>query len=408
MSDAPLEWLLGLEKLGMKFGLENMTTLTRALGAPQDTFSSVVVAGTNGKGSVTAIVETALRLGGYRTARYTSPHLDRLEERFVIAGREIDTARLCESVARVRQAVEALVRDGTLPASPTFFEVTTAVAFDLFRTEGVTIAVLEVGLGGRLDATNVVTPVATAITTIDFDHQAQLGSTLESIAREKAGIIKPGIPVVVGRLPPEAERTIAAIARTAGAPMVSAHEMIRWTGAIRPRLRGAHQVDNAIVGLALLESLAGRGFPVDPALRRQAVEEVAWPGRLEMVRHAGAEVLLDAAHNPAGAAALASYLREIGWTDATLLFAAMADKDADGMLRALAPAVGHIICTTAPTPRASDAVTLARVAAGIAGPDRVEAIDEPAAAMARAQAGSSRIVVAGSMFLIGPLRGILR
>jgi dihydrofolate synthase/folylpolyglutamate synthase len=408
LSDEPLEWLLGLEKLGMKFGLENMATLTRALGTPQDAFSSVVVAGTNGKGSVTAIVETALRLAGYSAARYTSPHLERLEERFVVKGTEIDTGRLCAAVERVRTIVEALVQSGSLPGSPTFFEVTTAVAFDLFRTEGVNIAVLEVGLGGRLDATNVVDPIATAITTIGFDHQAQLGSTIESIAREKAGIIKPRVPVVIGRLPAAAEAIVAATAAGAGAPLVRAHDTVRWSGEIQPALRGAHQVDNAIVALALLESLAGRGFPVDRIHRRRAVEGVDWPGRLELIRHGSTDVLLDAAHNPAGASALASYLGEIGWTDATLVFAAMADKDADGMLQALAPVVRHIICTTAPTPRARDAGSLGRAAAAIAGSDRVETIDDPAAAMARAQARSPRVVVAGSMFLIGPLRGILR
>ena len=418
----PLEWLLGLEKLGMKFGLENMAALTRALDEPQRTFHSLLIAGTNGKGSVTAIVETALRLAGYRTARYTSPHLERLEERFVIDGQEVEPGVLAGSVARVRAAVESLLGRGILRASPTFFEVTTAVAFDLFREANVEVAVLEVGLGGRLDSTNVVEPIATAITTIALDHQAQLGSTLTSIAVEKAGIMRAGVPVVIGRLPEEAEAVVRARAAETGASVIRAHDVVRWPAGLTPALPGAHQIDNAIVALALLETLGGdsntdagptfrsggcRAFPVSEDHRRRAIAEVRWPGRLERIVVPGAEILLDAAHNPAGAAALASYLRESGWTDAVLVFGAMADKDAAGMLAALAPAVGHIICTTAPTPRANDAGVLAGIA-GAAGADRVEAIVDPEAAVARARELSGRVVVAGSMFLIGPLRGILR
>jgi dihydrofolate synthase/folylpolyglutamate synthase len=414
--DGPLEWLLGLEKLGMKFGLENMAALTAALDHPQHQFRSVLIAGTNGKGSVTAIVETALRLQGYRAARYTSPHLERLEERFVIDGREVDADVLVRSVGRVRDAVDRLLDRGTLHASPTFFEVTTAVAFDLFREAAIEVTVLEVGLGGRLDSTNVVEPIATAITTIALDHQAQLGSTLASIAREKAGIMRRGVPVVVGRLPDEADGVITARARELGAPLVRAHQVVAWPAGLTPALPGEHQVDNAIVAMALLGTLADlpfrrgdqTGFPVSGENRRRAVETVRWPGRLERLTVAGGEILLDAAHNPAGAAALASYLRASGWTDAVLVFGAMADKDAAGMLAALAPSVSRIICTTAPTARAEAAAALAVIAAAVAGADRVEAIDDPEAAVIRARELAGHVVVAGSMFLIGPLRGILR
>lgn len=404
----PLEWLLGLEKLGMKFGLENMAALTRALDEPQAAFDSVLIAGTNGKGSVTATVDTALRLGGYRSGRYTSPHLERLEERFVIDGDEVTASTMARSVGRVRSVVEALLADGTLQASPTFFEVTTAVAFDIFREAGVDIAVLEVGLGGRLDSTNVVTPIATAITTIAFDHQAQLGSTLTAIAREKAGIMRPGVPVVIGRLPAEAEAVVIETARRLDAPLIRAHDVVSWPAGLHPALPGAHQVDNAIVTLALLEALADRGYPVPPERRRQAIETVRWPGRLERIDLPGTRILLDAAHNPAGADALASYLRDAQWSNAVLVFGAMADKDARGMLTALAPAVARIICTTASTSRANDASALARIAAEVAGGDRVEAIADPLTAVARARELSGRVVIAGSMFLIGPLRGILR
>src|SRR6185437_10730657 len=182
---APLEFLFSLERFGMKFGLANMARLLDALGHPEHAFASVIVGGTNGKGSVTAMTETALRAAGHRVARHTSPHLVRLEERFVIDGREVDTSALDASAARVQAAAEQLVADGTLETLPTFFECTTAIAFDLFRESAVSLALLEVGLGGRLDATNIVSPIAAAIVSIDFDHQAQLGNTLSSIAAEK-------------------------------------------------------------------------------------------------------------------------------------------------------------------------------------------------------------------------------
>ena len=195
----------------MKFGLANIAAVCAALGNPQDAFPSVIVAGTNGKGSVTAMVDAALRAGGHRSARYTSPHLQHIEERFTIDGTDVAPAVMDAAAGRVRQAVEALVESGELESLPTFFECTTAVAFDLFREARVDVAVLEVGLGGRLDSTNIVSPIAAAIVSIDFDHQAQLGNTLASIAFEKAGVIKGGIPVVCGPMPREALDVIAKV-----------------------------------------------------------------------------------------------------------------------------------------------------------------------------------------------------
>lgn len=405
MIDDPLRWLFGLEGLGMKFGLETMTALMAELDDPHLRYPSLLIAGTNGKGSVTAIADTALRQAGYRSARYTSPHLVHIEERFVINGREVPTADLRDVLALIRDAVGALVSRGTLTGPPTFFECTTAAAFELFRRAAVDIAVLEVGLGGRLDATNITQPLVTAITTIDLDHQAQLGSTIEEIAAEKAGIIRSGVPVVIGRLPVAAERVVAAIAAQQGAPLVRAG---RASNLAVPGLAGDHQRENAAVAAALLRSLDGRGVPVASEAIDFGIQHVEWPGRLERFRYSDAEVLLDAAHNPAGARALSHYLRQIGWQDPTLVFAAMADKDVSGMLGALLPAVGRIICTTAATPRAAAAADLARTVAAIAPGHPVETVDAPAEALNRACASSTRVVAAGSMFLIGPLRGILR
>lgn len=408
MRSAPLPWLFSLERLGMKFGLENMTKLSAELGDPHTRFSSVIVAGTNGKGSVTAMIDAGLRAAGFRSARYTSPHLDRIEERFVIDGNECDTAALEAAVERVRNAVEALLARGELVSPATFFECATAAAFELFASSQVEIAVLEVGLGGRLDATNIVRPLVAAITTIDFDHQAQLGSSLEAIAREKAGIIKEGVPVVIGRLPPSAEGVVDDAARVARAPLIRAHEAAAIPAGAHLALAGRHQQDNAVVAIAVMDALGARGFKVPGAAVTHALESVRWPGRLERLRHGDAEVLLDAAHNPAGARALASYLRETGWTDGTLVFAAMNDKDAAGMLRELAPVTARIICTTAHTPRAEPAAVLARIAQSLPGTSRVDAIEDPARAVEQACAESRRVVAAGSIFLIGPLRGILR
>jgi dihydrofolate synthase / folylpolyglutamate synthase len=403
----PLAWLFSLERLGMKFGLENMSALMVALGEPHRRFPVVLVAGTNGKGSVTAMVDTALRAGGFKSARYTSPHLVRLEERFVINGDEVATPALEAAVTRVRHAVDALIARGELSRPATFFECATAAAFDLFASAAVDIAVVEVGLGGRLDATNVVTPLVCAITTIDFDHQAQLGSSIEAIASEKAGIIKPGVPVVIGLLPSAAESVIAAVAQNLNAAVIKAQEVAALPAGIELSLAGAHQRDNALVAIALIDALRAAGFPVDEVQLRRALENVRWPGRLEHLQYGDAEVLLDAAHNPAGARALASYLRDSGWTDAILVFGAMADKEAAGMLRELAPATAGIICTTAPTPRAESAAALGAIASSI-GESPVEIVPDPRSALELACSRSRRVVIAGSMFLIGPLRGILR
>jgi len=425
----PIAFLFTLERLGMKFGLENMRTLCAALGNPERTFHSVVVAGTNGKGSVTAMLSAALHAAGHRSARYTSPHLERIEERFVIGNEEVSTADLEIAAGAVQATVDRLLKAGTLAAPPTFFECATAIAFELFRRQGVSIAVLEVGLGGRLDATNVVTPVAAAITSIDFDHQAQLGNTIESIAREKAGIIKPGIPVVCGPLPKDAERVIADVCAERGATLIRALDRIHSNATIDERgttatfrtptheiakiqlaLAGRHQIQNAAVALCLLEELTKRGLNISESAMHVALAEPNWPARLEHRRWHGAEVLIDAAHNPAGARALAEYLREIGWSHVTLVFGVMRDKDVAGMLAPLFPRCSSIVCTTPATPRALAAEALTATARALPGANAVEIseVHDPEAAVGRASQPGSRVVVAGSIFLVGPVRGILR
>jgi dihydrofolate synthase/folylpolyglutamate synthase len=411
----------------MKFGLENMTKLCAALDHPERTFASVIIAGTNGKGSVSAMVSAALHAAGHRTARYTSPHLEHLEERFVIDEQEVRTDDLTSAAAAVQTVVGDFVSSGALETHPTFFECATAIAFELFRRARVDIAVLEVGLGGRLDATNVVTPLAAAITSIALDHQAQLGTTIASVAREKAGIIKTGIPVVCGPLPEDAERVISETCRERRARMIRTADRVTATveltaegthvslrtpryrvDAVPLALRGRHQAVNAATAVTLLEELDALGVRVTPRALRAGLSSTRWPGRLERFHLGSTEILLDAAHNPAGAMALAEYLQETGWSDATLVFGAMRDKDASGMLTPLCRSVSRLICTTAPGPRAATASELAVIARATAGCPPPRTIDEPEAAMRLACADTAHVVVAGSIFLIGPLRGILR
>jgi len=395
----PISYLLSLEQFGIKFGLDNIAALLDRLGHPERAFTSVHIAGTNGKGSVTAMVDAALRAAGHRSARYTSPHLIDLSERFVIDGTPVSQQALVAAVADLQRTAEALVRDGTLTAPPTFFEVTTATAFELFRRAGVSVAAIEVGLGGRLDATNVLQPAATAITSIALDHERYLGSTIEEIAFEKAGIIKSGVPVVIGDLPPAAVTVIDRVARERGAEVVRTAPLDVQGFTIG--LAGTHQRSNAAVAVKLLDVVDRRGIAVPRAAVAHGLERPDWPGRLERrVLSGGREVLLDAAHNPAGAAALASYLTAQAGGPRPLVFGAMRDKDASGMFAALLPAVSHLILTRASTERSAEPSDLEAQARAIR--DLPVTIEQSAArALEIAWRISPRIVVAGSIFLLG-------
>ena len=416
-----VEYLFSLEKFGIKFGLANIRALCAALGQPQNEFRSVLIAGTNGKGSVTAMVDRGLRAAGLHVGRYTSPHLIHLEERFAIDGQPVSRATLVEAIDRVRGHVESLLASGALEAPPTFFEVTTAMAFDMFRRAEVEFAVLEVGLGGRLDSTNCVEPIAAAITSIAFDHEQYLGHTLAEIATEKAGVMRPGIPVVIGPLDPEARAAVAAAGAAAGAWLVDAMDGVivgagtaaypssitvktptRDYGRLTPGLRGAHQIPNAIVALRLLEELS-RTVPVSPDAIVAGLSDVEWRGRLQLVETAGGrKVLLDAAHNPAGAAALSAYLTQ-EFPPLPLVFGAMRDKDASEMLRILLPAASMLVVTEPGNARARPAAELAALARSIAPACRIEVEPDPMAALDRAWNEQSMICAPGSIFLIGDL-----
>jgi dihydrofolate synthase/folylpolyglutamate synthase len=378
-----------------------MRALVAELGHPERAFRSIHVAGTNGKGSVVAMVDAALAAAGHRSARYTSPHLVDLSERFVVFGQPIGRAPLEAAAGDLRDAVEQLLSRGQLQTPPTFFEATTAIAFELFRRARVDVAVCEVGLGGRLDATNVLEPTVTAITTIGLDHQQYLGHTLADIAREKAGIIKQGVPVVIGRLGTEAVRVVEEVAARLEAPIVRADaDALAPYAPLRIALRGAHQVANAAVAVRVLEQLDRQGVSVSGAATRLGLEQVAWPGRLEVRRLPdGKEVLLDAAHNADGALALHDYLANSA--PRPMVFAAMRDKDAATMIETLAPVVSAFVMTRASNARSSDPSALAELARRVK--PHLTIVVEPTAGSAIAHAWrlSPEIVVAGSIFLLG-------
>ena len=416
----PLERLFALEQFGIKLGLDNIRTILAALGNPERAWKSIHIGGTNGKGSVAAMVERGLRAAGLRTGRYTSPHLDRIEERVAIDGEPIDRDTFSAVTADVFEAVDRLLEGGRLgEGRPTFFEVSTAIAFEIFKRATVDVAVVEVGLGGRFDATNVLTPEISAITSIAFDHERHLGNTLSDIAFEKAGIAKPGVPLVIGRLPPEAAAQIARVARDVEAPIINAHSTTtdRTYPPLRLALAGRHQLENAAVAVAILERWSNTVSHVPTDAIVTGLTQCDWPARLEWLRMPShGELLIDAAHNPAGAAALASYLQDTGSAKLPIVFAAMSDKDLHKMIAALAPVAASFVATTVPHVRARTADQLAaEIRRMVSIP--VESEDSPIAAVTRAlkgpvhrslgEGGSRRAVACGSIYMVGPLRARL-
>jgi dihydrofolate synthase/folylpolyglutamate synthase len=414
----PLTYLFSLEHLGIKLGLDQIRALVQHLGHPDRAYRAITVAGTNGKGSVTAMIERGLRAAGYRTGRYTSPHLVRVEERVAIDGNPIAAGEFAEVVERVRHAADRL------PAPPSFFEATTAVALEAFRQARVDVAVLEVGLGGRLDATNVVCPMGVTITSIDFDHEQYLGDTIDAIAREKAGILKPGATAVIAKNPPAVLEVLRSAADDVGAPYVYAPDGCEVTAQIEAgqtslslqtpydqydnmalALRGRHQVDNAVAAVRTLEELrARRELEVSSSAIREALADVEWPARLELRRWRGYDVLIDGAHNPAGAEALASYLAETYGRRLPIVFGAMRDKKVDRVIRALAGAASCLLCTAAATSRAASSSDLAALAKELAPDVAVRDMPAPMTALAEAVTLGTPVVVAGSLYLAGEIR----
>jgi dihydrofolate synthase / folylpolyglutamate synthase len=406
-----------------KFDLKNITVLSEHLGQPERAFQSVHVAGTNGKGSTSAMLDSILRAAGLRTGLFTSPHLERINERIRLEGKEISDADFAAAFTRVQKAIEELLASGRLAAHPTFFECVTAIAFVHFAAAGAEFAVCEVGMGGRLDATNILLPEVAVITQIDFDHENYLGHSIEEIAGEKAGIIKPGARVVsaaehliarvvIRRRCAEQSAFLVEIENAFFLEDVSARDgcfsftAIAYDSGVRIpialRLPGRFQVRNALTALAAARLLAERGAPIDDDAISRGLAATSWPGRLERI--AGPpDIYVDGAHNPAGAREIVAFWEQffVG-RDIYLIYGAMRDKAVDEIAGLLFPRASAVILTTPAQPRAISAPLLAEMTGHYA--HRAEVVANPARALARALELASPedvIFVTGSLYLVG-------
>lgn len=428
-----------------KFDLRNITAVAEALGAPHRAMPCAHIAGTNGKGSTAAFLASILQHAGRKTGLYTSPHLERINERIRSNGEEISDDDFAAAFSRVRLTIEALLATGALTAHPTFFEVVTAMAFDHFCRQRADFAVYEVGLGGRLDSTNIVAPEVCIITPIDFDHENYLGHSIEQIAAEKAGIIKPGVPVVCSAERPEARAVIARRAAELGAPVVWLDEALQGKNGIVARfsspepalsavsgardlsdsadlckrlglkgesqfalqipLPGRFQVRNALGALAAARVLRHRGFAIPDAAIATGIAQTRWPGRLEKLQERPA-VYLDGTHNPAGARELLGFLREnFAGRKVHLVYGAVRDKAVDEVAGVLFPYAASVILTAPRTTRAISVETLEEITAHHA--CAVEVAPAPEAALERAlqlAQPDDVVVFTGSLYLVGDLR----
>ncbi len=410
----------------VKFDLDNITTLAERLGNPQNSYPSVHIAGTNGKGTTAAMLDSILRAAGLRAGLYTSPHLERINERLRLDGKEISDAGLAETFTRIHALIEELLASGALAAHPTYFECLTAMAFDFYASREMDFAVFEVGMGGRLDATNIVRPEVAVITQIDFDHENYLGHSIEEIAAEKAGIIKPGGWVVSAAEHPAARAVVARRSAELEARLVEADAVYRVeeiaatpTGsraviaAVHSRKRteialplpGRFQVRNAMAALAAARLLAERGFPLDDAAIVRGIHDVRWPGRLERVQDQPA-VYLDGTHNPAGARELLVFWEEhFQGRRIHLVYGAMRDKAVDEITGLLFPRAATTILTQPRQPRAISAEVLATMTRHLA--EHIEVVAGPEKALERAlqlAAPDDAVFATGSLYLVGDLR----
>lgn len=423
--------LFSYTQFGIKLGLGRVRLLLSALGDPQDRFPSIHVAGTNGKGSTAAMAASILQAAGLRVGLYTSPHLCDFSERIRIDGRPIGEADVARHYLYIKRVWASLGKAGVEEGDPTFFELTTAMAFRHFAERRVDAAVIETGLGGRLDATNVLRPIVTVLTTISRDHEAHLGGSISAIAREKAGIIKLGVPVVVGSLVSEAEAVVGQAARERGAKVVRLGEEFRaesvrltaaggtfdWTregacfAGLSIPLAGAHQVRNAAVAAAAATEAArasGGAFDVGEQAVREGLRRVSWPGRFEVLSSAPT-VILDGAHNPEGMCALIDALSLLPPSERrTLVFGALADKNAGRMLASAGPAFDRIVLVKPDSERAADPRELADLVPG--GPEVIvrHRAEEALAEILDGAGALDRIVVAGSLYLVGEARASFR
>jgi dihydrofolate synthase / folylpolyglutamate synthase len=426
-----------------KFSLEEIGILLRALGNPQWRFPAVLIAGTNGKGSTASTLASILTASGQRTGLYTSPHLTRPNERIRISGEEISDDDFADVYFRVHNCAQRLVADGDLAQMPSFFEHLTAMAFLYFAESGVAIAVLEVGMGGRLDATNIVDPLLSIITDISLDHMEWLGPTIAAITREKAGILRQNGTLITLPQHPEASQVIGEVATELGVravsavpymPQTQADEEDTWHDAyyvqalgsaieVASPLHGEHQHRNIALAVAAAVELAfHHGVPITPRSIDAGIRNTRWPGRLERIRTGDTEWILDVAHNPAGAWALRAGLRRVAEEGGqkTLIFSCLRDKPVKEIAQILFPLFDQVIFAPIHSSRATPTEDLMAAAATTGTPATVANSVEEALAVA-GESGSKagieldghgtrparRVVVSGSVYLVGEVRPIL-
>lgn len=377
-----IRWLYSTQAVGIKLGLENIRRLLDALGNPHRQLACIHVAGTNGKGSVSAMLDSVGRAAGLRTGLYTSPHLVRFNERIQVSGQPITDDEVLAGLDVIR---EAIARSG---CTPTFFEITTALGFLHFFTRRVDLAIMETGLGGRLDATNLITPLVSVITSIDLDHQKILGDSRAKIAREKAGIIKPGVPVVSIAQTADVREVIDEVAASLSSPVTYTTEPITD---LQIGLAGSHQQLNAAVAR---DALAVAKLGISSDAFKTGLKSVFWPGRFQAL---GDRLTIDGAHNLAASQRLVETWRECyPGVSPTIVFGGLRDKDLDQMLSALAPIAARFFLVPVKNPRAEDLANI-RLPSGISGvvfPEVQEAVEA-------AKKLAEPILVTGSLFLVG-------
>jgi dihydrofolate synthase/folylpolyglutamate synthase len=418
---------LGHEVLAAKFRLENIEILLKGLGNPQHRFRAILVAGTNGKGSVAAMIESIARQAGYRTALYTSPHLIRIEERTRVCGLPISPDDFAKFATLIRVTSEKLVEENRLANVPTFFEQVTAIALTYFGETNVELAILEVGLGGRLDATNAVERIVSVITSIDFDHQAILGNSIEEIAAEKAAIIKGNVRAVIGRqVYPQALEVlqqrcaeVGVIAVFTGQPadvqfIDFGRAIFKYQSqqgndyVIELALRGRHQTDNAALAIEACEVISQTGLIISSEAISKGLAEVIWPGRLELIGGKPA-FLIDGAHNLAGANVLKDFLQENWQGSLTLIFAAMNDKNIEGISAELFPLADKIILTSVDEKRSASAERLKALARTAQSEVMYCAdVEEALEKAVTITPTNGLICVAGSLYLVGAIKKLLQ
>jgi dihydrofolate synthase/folylpolyglutamate synthase len=419
-----LSYLFSLQKFGIKLGLANMEALMAGLGDPHLGYPSVLIGGTNGKGSTAAFLDSILRESGYRVGLYTSPHLLDFRERIRVQGRAIAERQVAEGADRMRSLIDSLM-DPESPSSPrlnshpTFFEVSTALAFQYFAQREIEMAVVEVGMGGRFDATNVLEPILSIITNVDLDHQEHLGVGLPQIAWEKAGIIREGGRLISGVTRPEAFEVIQRTAHQRGASICRLGsdvtwgiQRITWKGqqiSIRGlhsdypnteiHLLGAHQAANAAAAVAAAEILKDQGFPIPKECIYQGLAKARWPGRMQVLSQ-NPLLIVDSAHNPAGTQILSQAISDLnGYRRLYLVFGVMKDKDWRSMLQMLGPLAAKVILTRPPTERAADPIHLKEEMATKFGEIEVREEVGEAISLARSLAKEEdAILIAGSIF----------